>query len=89
LQALDYWMRVKWHADREEFTKSGYFPGITLLRKPPRMLLIAPALSFHPTSETILGYFSPLIDVERMGLAMDWRASLQVVFRLPGSASAA
>jgi hypothetical protein len=88
LQALDYWMRVKWHADREEFTKGGYFPGITLLRKTPRMLLIAPALSFHPTSGIILGYFSHVIDVERMGIAMDWRSSLQVVFRLRGSAGA-
>ena len=26
-QALDYWMRVKWHLDREEFSPLGYFPG--------------------------------------------------------------
>ena len=28
LQGLDYWMRVKWHLDRDEFEKAGYFPGI-------------------------------------------------------------
>ena len=28
LQALDYWIRVKWHLDRGEFTSHGYFPGV-------------------------------------------------------------
>ncbi len=88
LQALDYWMRVKWHADREEFTPKGYFPGFSLMNRAPRLFLVAPALNFHPTSEIILGYFSPRIDVERMGVSMDWRRSLQVVFRLAGAASA-
>ena len=77
-------MRVKWHADREEFTRSGDFPGVSLLTKPPRLLLIAPALSFHSTIGIILGYLHS-IDVERMGIAMEWRSRLQVVFRLRGS----
>ena len=89
LQALDYWMRVKWHVDREEFTAKGYFPGMPLVRSAPRLLLVAPALHFHPTNEIILGYFSASIDVERMGVSMDWRRSFQVVFRLPRAASAA
>ena len=89
LQALDYWMRVKWHVDRDEFTARGYFPGMPLVKHAPRLLLVAPALNFHSTSEIILGYFSASIDVERMGVSMDWRRSLQVVFRLPGAASAA
>ena len=89
LQALDYWMRVKWHVDRDEFTAKGYFPGVPLVKRAPRLLLAAPALSFHPTSEIILGYFSPAIDVERMGVSMDWRRNLQVVFRLAGASSAA
>jgi hypothetical protein len=89
LQALDYWMRVNWHVDRGEFTANGYFPGIALVKRPPRMLLVAPALNFHPTSEIILGYFSPSIDVERMGVSIDWRRKLQVVFRLQGAAGAA
>jgi hypothetical protein len=32
LQALDYWIRVKWHLDRDEFSSHGYFPGV-ILRK--------------------------------------------------------
>jgi hypothetical protein len=35
MQALDYWLRVKWHLDRGEFTARGYFPGITLRSVPP------------------------------------------------------
>ena len=30
LQALDYWIRVKWHLDRGEFTAHGYFPGVAV-----------------------------------------------------------
>jgi hypothetical protein len=85
LQALDYWMRVKWHLDRGEFPAAGYFPGIELRPDPPRLLLVSPSLEFHPTTETVLGYFSPEIDVERIGLAVEWRKGLQIMFRLSGA----
>jgi hypothetical protein len=84
LQALDYWVRVKWHLDRGEFASFGYFPGVELRSDPPRLLLISPSLEFHPTTETILGYFSPLIDVERIGVGVEWRKGLRVMFRLSG-----
>jgi hypothetical protein len=85
LQALDYWIRVKWHLDRGEFGAYGYFPGIALRREPPRLLLVSPALDFHPTTEVILGYFSPGIDVERIGVGVEWRKGLHVMFRLAGA----
>jgi hypothetical protein len=85
LQALDYWIRVKWHLDRGEFAAFGYFPGMELRADPPRLILISPSLEFHPTSETILGYFSPLIDVERIGVGVEWRKGLHVMFRLSGA----
>jgi hypothetical protein len=85
LQALDYWIRVKWHLDRNEFSPNGYFPGLALAPKPPRMLLVAPSLDFHPTTETILSYLSPSIDVERKGLGMRWRDKIQVVFHAEGA----
>lgn len=85
LQALDYWIRVKWHLDREEFAACGYFPGIPLRPEPPRLLLVAPSLEFHPTTEALLSYFSPDIEVERIGLAVEWRKGLQVMFRLAGA----
>ena len=35
LQALDYWMRVKWHLERGEFEGRGYFPGFRCARTRP------------------------------------------------------
>jgi hypothetical protein len=85
LQALDYWIRVKWHLDRGEFAVQGYFAGMALRPEPPRLLLVSPSLEFHPTTETVLGFYAPEIDVERIGLAVEWRKGLQVMFRLPGA----
>jgi len=85
LQALDYWIRVKWHLDRGEFGPAGYFPGIELDAGPPRLLLVAPSLEFHPSTETLLEFFSPEIEVERVGIGVEWRKGLQVMFRLAGS----
>ncbi|MGH9630512.1 MAG: hypothetical protein ACRD7E_19545, partial [Bryobacteraceae bacterium] len=87
LQALDYWMRVKWHVDRDEFSMNGYFPGRALTRRAPRLMLVAPSLSFHSTTETVVGYLSPLVPVERIGLGMDWQSGLKVVFRAQGADS--
>jgi hypothetical protein len=85
LQALDYWLRVKWHLDRGEFSSAGYFPERILRPEPPRLLLVSPSLEFHPTTETLLGFFSPAIEVERIGLGADWRRRLEVMFRLRGA----
>ena len=85
MQALDYWIRVKWHLDRGEFSPRGYFPGRTLRTDPPRLILVSPSLEFHPTIETLLAFFSPGIDVERVGLAENWRESIEVMFRLRGA----
>jgi hypothetical protein len=81
LQALDYWLRVKWHLDRGEFGARGYFPGMQLRSDPPRILLVAPALMFHPTTQRILRFFSPAIQVECFGLGTEWQHNLKVVFR--------
>ena len=85
LQALDYWVRVKWHLDRGEFSANGYFPGIELRGDAPRLLLVSPSLEFHPTTETLLGFFAPGIEVARVGLAVEWRKGLHVMFRLNGA----
>ncbi|MBZ5595198.1 MAG: hypothetical protein LAP39_23380 [Acidobacteriia bacterium] len=85
LQALDYWMRVNWHLERDEFGSHGYFPGMALRKEPPRLLLVAPALEFHPSTEGILSYFAPSIEVERIGLGIGWRRGLNVMFRLRGA----
>ena len=85
LQSLDYWMRVRWHASQAEFTPAGYFPGIALAVTEPKLYLAAPALAFHPSTETILRYFPSGLEVVRLGLGMDWQRELKVVFRAEGS----
>ena len=49
------------------------------------MLLVSPALEFHPTTETILQFFSSAVEVERIGVGANWREKLQVMFRLRGA----
>jgi hypothetical protein len=48
-------------------------------------LLVSPSLEFHPTTEILLGFFAPGIEVERVGLAVEWRKGLHVMFRLSGA----
>lgn len=86
LQALDYWLRVERHLERGDFGASGYFRGRPIASHSPRLLLVAPALKFHPTTETILRYLSPEIPFERIGLGSDWQRRLEVVFRARGAA---
>lgn len=83
-QALDYWLRVRKHLDAGDFERLGYFAGHVVSPEPPRILLVAPALEFHSTIETLLGALAPRIEVTRIGLAADWRTGLRVMFRLRG-----
>jgi len=84
-QALDYWLRVRKHLTAGDFERLGYFPGIAIRRDAPRILLIAPALEFHSTTETMIGALAQNIDFTRIGLAVDWRKELRVMFRLRGA----
>ena len=85
LQALDYWLRVRWHQECGDFVRQGYFPGVAPDPAPPRLILIAPALQFHPSTETVLRYFSPRVEVTRIGLAVEWQQDLRVMLRLEGA----
>lgn len=83
LQALDYWMRIRWHAERREVNH--LFPSREISSRPPRLLLVAPALSFHSTNSIVLRYFSPEVEVERVGVNSDWQHNLKVILRLRGA----
>lgn len=86
LQALGYWIRVAHHAERGEFTRQGYFPGLAIDRRPPLLVLAAPAMEFHPTTETLVGFFRPEVEVERVGLGVEWQLKPRVVLRAHGAA---
>jgi len=81
LQAGDYWQRVKRHQAEGHFARYGYFPGLELQSLPPLVYLVAPALRFHPTSEALLSYLTPEMEVIRVGLADSWRHGIRVVMR--------
>lgn len=81
LQAVDYWLRVRRHQHQGDFETYGYFPGVVLDPQPPLIWLAAPALQFHPATETLLKYLSPEISVTRIGFNEKWRRGLKVIFR--------
>ena len=86
LQGLDYWSRVKWHHEREEFHRFGYFvsgnsEARELSPSPPLLLLVAPALHIHPATDTILRYLAPEVDWTVIALDERWREEVKVVFR--------
>jgi hypothetical protein len=81
MQGLDYWARVHWHHQRKEFAKFNYFNGRTLAPDPPQLVLVAPALRVHPTTDKLLKYLSPKIDFVLLGVDERWRDGVRVVFR--------
>lgn len=83
LQALDYWMRIEWHIRQGDLDP--FFPDTGLLRAAPKLILAAPAVTFHPSNEIVLSYFAPEIETERIGLNLEWQQGLKVAFRLRGS----
>jgi hypothetical protein len=81
MQGLDYWSRVRYHQERGEFAQYGYFGRRALSDKPPLLLLVAPALHLHPSTDKLLRYIDPKIDCTVIGLDERWRQEVRVVFR--------
>jgi hypothetical protein len=81
IQALDYWLRVRRHQLSGDFHRYGYFAGVEIDPRPPLVWLVAPGLHFHPATATLVRYFSPEIQVTRIGLNENWRRGVKVIFR--------
>lgn len=81
LQALDYWLRVKWLHERGQFRSFGYFAGMDLASGPPLLYLVAPAFRFHSTTDAVIRYLDPGIEVIKVGLNQAWREGVKVLFR--------
>jgi hypothetical protein len=81
LQAVDYWLRVRFHHGQDDFQRFGYFPEVRLSAQPPLLFLAAPGFRFHPSIDIVLRYLSPEIEVARVALGENWRRGLRVLFR--------
>jgi hypothetical protein len=81
LQAGDYWSRIRHLQAQGDLARYGYFSGLELRPDPPLVYLVAPALRFHPSTDTLLRFLKPEIEVIRVGLVESWRRGLRVVMR--------
>ena len=84
LQTVDYWLRVRWHLAQQDFSRYGYFPGVSLDPRPPLLFVVAPSLQFHPAGDVLLRYLNEEIEICRVGVSESWRRGLKVVLRQTG-----
>lgn len=80
-QALDYWLRVRWHREKGDLEALGYFPGLPLADRLPLLYLVAPGLRFHPATDVLLRFVSKDVEIVRVGLNEEWRKGVRILFR--------
>lgn len=89
LQALDYWVRVRWHHTQTMDASSGlgalqqhgFFKTLRLRSEAPLLFLVAPSLRVHPATEVVLRYLKAEVEWTVVGLGEKWREGVKVVFR--------
>jgi hypothetical protein len=79
LQAAANSGRIRRHQVQVDLSRYAYIANLQLQSAPPLLCLAAPAQRFHPTTETILRYLTPEIQVIRVGLIETRRRGLRVV----------
>jgi hypothetical protein len=82
LQGFDYWLRMCHHLHHNHFAHNGYFPGTMISPVPPQLMLVSPALHWHPTTDAILRYLPAACQTTLIGLNGKWRENLDVVMTL-------
>jgi hypothetical protein len=81
IQALDYWGRVIQHNENGDFERRGYFSETRLTRQHPKIYLVSPVFSFHDTTELLLRYLEPHIEVWKIAINEDWRSGVEILGR--------
>jgi len=81
IQALDYWGRVVRHNQAGDFPRRGYFSGIRLNRRAPKVYLVSPVFSFHDSTERLLGFFDRDLEVWKVSINEDWRCGVRILRR--------
>jgi hypothetical protein len=82
MQALDYWGRVVQHNQNGDFARRGYFADEPPSRRKPKIYLISPVFSFHDSTEHLLHYLEPDIEVWKIAINEDWRSGVKILRRV-------
>jgi hypothetical protein len=72
---------VNWLQSRNQFQEFGYFQGCELSAATPLVYLVSPAFRFHSTTEKLMRYFDPNIEIVLIGINDSWRKEIKVLFR--------
>lgn len=81
VQCLDYWARVIAHNQNGDFERRGYFPGMRLSRRRPAIYLVSPVFSFHDSTERVMSYLDPGLEMWKIGINEDWRCGVKILRR--------
>ena len=81
LQAVDYWLRVRWHHAQQDFARYGYFPGRRARPAAAAAVSGCAGLALSPGERGLLQCLDPEIEIFRVGVSEHWRRGLKVVLR--------
>lgn len=81
LQGADYWRRVETQRLRGRIAQARLFDDAEISDEPPLVYLVAPALSFHRSFETLARFIRDDVEIYRYDLNEDWRAGVRVARR--------
>ena len=79
MQGLDYWLRVRWHHERGEFQKNGYFPGLVLSSHSPLLYFVVPQFRYHDSFPKITKHILPAVPVCQVGINENWKEGVKVL----------
>jgi hypothetical protein len=82
IQALDYRGRVIQHNENGDFVRRGYFSEVLLSGQPPKVYLVSPVFSFHDTTERLLRFLPPGVEVWKIYVNEDWRRGVKILRRI-------
>jgi hypothetical protein len=82
VQALDYWGRVIQHNKNGDFERRGYFSEVRLSRQYPKIYLISPVFSYHDSTELLLRYLDPNLEIWKISINEDWRCGVRILRRV-------
>jgi hypothetical protein len=80
-QGVDYWRRVEAHRRRGHISSAKLFGDREISDESPLVYLVAPALHFHPSFQTLAKTIAPDIEIYRFDINEDWRAGVHVARR--------